>query len=271
MPSGPASPSGYNGREQPPTTANEEDPALPGDPVDEYARLISGLVHDLRAPLASVIGAASSLAAHGDRFDGDTRARLLKSIEQEAERLDRMLADLSLVARGRSGTLAPERRAMRLHDVLVATVHKARLQHAAPRPKIAPDLPEITLELDPGLVQAALLNLLDLATTFAADGVQPLLTVGMQGSNCAALVCSAEVDAGKRDALRDVLTAFAQGGRASRARLRDLISLEAAREVVHSHGGKLTVENAPENEMKLVVSLPIRSAAATPMRERGDE
>ena len=58
------------------------------------AALLSSVSHDLRSPLASVIGAASSLSAYGDTMPESDRRQLLDSIRSESERLDRYIQNL---------------------------------------------------------------------------------------------------------------------------------------------------------------------------------
>jgi two-component system sensor histidine kinase KdpD len=65
--------------------------------------LLSAVSHDLRTPLASITGAASTLRAQGDKLDAQTRQELLDSIADEAERLSRLVSNLLDMTRLQSG------------------------------------------------------------------------------------------------------------------------------------------------------------------------
>lgn len=56
--------------------------------------LLSSLSHDLRTPLASITGAASSLRQLGDKMDAATRKDLLLSIEEDVALLNRFVSNL---------------------------------------------------------------------------------------------------------------------------------------------------------------------------------
>ncbi len=68
--------------------------------------LLTSISHDLRTPLASILGAATSLTSrHGD-LDDAGRADMLRTIQEEAERLNRFIGNLLDMTRLESGTLA---------------------------------------------------------------------------------------------------------------------------------------------------------------------
>ena len=65
--------------------------------------LLSAVSHDLRTPLASITGAASTLKSQGDKLQPETRQDLLESIADEAERLSRLVSNLLDMTRLESG------------------------------------------------------------------------------------------------------------------------------------------------------------------------
>src|SRR5207247_5451290 len=80
--------------------------------VDEQrAALLRSVSHDLRTPLASIRAVASDLR-DGAVYDEQTRAELLATVCDEAERLDRIVANLLSLSRIEAGALKPERQAV---------------------------------------------------------------------------------------------------------------------------------------------------------------
>ena len=73
------------------------------------ATLLASLSHDLRTPLASITGAVTTLQKFGDTLDEEKRRDLLSSIEEEAQRLARFIANLLDMSRIEAGALKPKR------------------------------------------------------------------------------------------------------------------------------------------------------------------
>src|SRR6185437_14118141 len=67
------------------------------------AALLTSISHDLRTPLASIVGAATSLRAYGSSYDESIRADLTATIHEEAERLNRFVGNLLDMTRLESG------------------------------------------------------------------------------------------------------------------------------------------------------------------------
>ena len=72
--------------------------------------LLTSLSHDLKTPLASILGAANSLREYGERFDAKARAEMIGTIEEEASRMARFvgnLLDMTKLEVGRCRAQAP--------------------------------------------------------------------------------------------------------------------------------------------------------------------
>jgi len=69
--------------------------------------LMSSMSHDFRTPLSTILTSASSLQAYGDQFNAATRADLLASIQEEAERLNRFIGNILDMTRLDAGALKP--------------------------------------------------------------------------------------------------------------------------------------------------------------------
>jgi two-component system sensor histidine kinase KdpD len=125
--------------------------------------LLSSVGHDLRTPLTSVLAAASELRR---RIDDP----LLETLEAEAMRLNRFIANLLDMARVEAGALRLHLEPVDLTDAVAAAVHdnKRSLDGHAIRLEVSPDLPLVTV--DPQLFHHCLLNLLDNAGRYGNPG-----------------------------------------------------------------------------------------------------
>jgi two-component system sensor histidine kinase KdpD len=129
--------------------------------------LLTSISHDLKTPLASVIGAAGTLRDFGGKLGDAEKADLLTTIIDESERLNRFIANLLDMTKLESGAISPN---VALHDVgeiVGSTLRRASriLSRHKVELDLAPDLP--MLELDAVLFEQVLFNLLDNAAKYA--------------------------------------------------------------------------------------------------------
>lgn len=123
--------------------------------------MLASLSHDLRTPIAGVLGAASSLRTYGDKHDAKTRDDLLASIESEAARMQRHVAKLLDMTRLDAGSIKAHMELLDAADIISAVAKRAA-GLAGFRPihvNIAPDLPMI--RADAALADQALFNLVE--------------------------------------------------------------------------------------------------------------
>lgn len=132
--------------------------------------MLTSVSHDLRTPLASIIGALSSLKSHRERYDDQTRAELVATALSEAERLDRFVGNLLDMTRLDAGVIVPKREAVEIGDLISTTLRRASplLKDRVVATKIEDDLP--SLSLDFVLAEQALFNIIDNAAKYSAPG-----------------------------------------------------------------------------------------------------
>ncbi|KFC66318.1 Osmosensitive K channel signal transduction histidine kinase [Devosia sp. LC5] len=134
--------------------------------------LLSSLSHDLRTPLASITGAVTSLRQLGDKMPAESRADLLLSIEEEADRLNRFVANLFDMTRIEAGMMKARREPIDLAAIIDTSTARACKLHPdlIIETSIAPGLPQALG--DAVLLEQVLFNLLDNARKYGGD--QPI-------------------------------------------------------------------------------------------------
>jgi two-component system sensor histidine kinase KdpD len=133
--------------------------------------LLSSVSHDLRTPLASMIGSATALRDLRQDLSEADRLELLDSITSEGDRLNRYIQNLLDMTRLGHGTLKIERDWIGLDDILNAALRRTRdmLRGIRVLRAVAPDLP--LLYVHPALIEQVLVNVIENAARFSpGDG-----------------------------------------------------------------------------------------------------
>ena len=132
--------------------------------------LMNSVSHDLRTPLSTVLGSATTLIDYGDALKPEVRADLLGSIREEAERLNRYVGDLLDMTRLEGGGLNVKSDWTDVRDVLNAAAE--RVGRRLGQRRLTRDFPaELSLVmLDQGLLEQAVVNILENAVAYSPDG-----------------------------------------------------------------------------------------------------
>lgn len=140
--------------------------------------LLSAVSHDLRTPLASITGAASTLRSQGEKLAEPTRKELLESISEEAERLSRLVSNLLDMTRFQSGSVALHRELVPLEDMIGTALLRleTRLEGRTVTTSFPEDLPPVSV--DEVLWGQLVLNLVDNAIKHTPEGTPIELAAG---------------------------------------------------------------------------------------------
>jgi len=133
------------------------------------AALLNSISHDLRTPLSTVLGSATTLIDYGKTLKPDVRGDLLISIREEAERLNRYVGDLLDMTRLEGGALQTRSEWTDVRDVLGAAI--ARIERRLEQRTLTRDFPaELTaVRTDPGLLEQAIVNILENAVAYSPN------------------------------------------------------------------------------------------------------
>jgi two-component system, OmpR family, sensor histidine kinase KdpD len=132
--------------------------------------LLTSISHDLKTPLASVLGSAITLRDLNDRLTDSEKAELLATVIEESERLNRVIANLLDMTRLESGAVIPKFAPHDLSEIIGSTLQRTAkiLRHHTVKLDLATDAPMVSL--DAVLFEQILFNLLDNAAKYAAPG-----------------------------------------------------------------------------------------------------
>lgn len=205
------------------------------------AALLTSISHDLRTPLASIIGGISSLRRYDATLDPAARTELMETVEDEAERLNRFVGNLLDMTRLESGVLQPKLEATEVADVVGAAAERSRALVARHRLalEVAPGLPLYLL--DPILLEQVLVNLIDNAAKYAPAGTA--VTVSAREDKGLAIRVLDEGDGIPEDKLEAIFDKFHRIQQGDSAQAGTGLGLAICRGFVETMGGRITAGN----------------------------
>ena len=209
------------------------------------AALLTSISHDLRTPLASILGAATSLKTQ--KLDEAAKVELLGAIQEEAERLNRFIANLLDMTRLESGAVKPKLEAVDLGDVVGSAL--ARTAKVLARHEVAVDLePKLPLlRLDPVLFEQVLFNLLDNAAKYAPAGSNVRVAAHTDGDRIAIDVSDEGEGVPPAD-LERIFDKFYRVQAADRKRAGTGLGLAICRGFVEAMGGTVRAVNRTDRK-----------------------
>ena len=219
--------------------------------------LLTSISHDLKTPLAAVLGAAETLRDLGQRLADGEKADLLSTIIDESERLNRFIANLLDMTKLESGAIAPNVALHDLGEIVGSALRRAGriLSRHNVELTLAPDLP--MLELDAVLFEQVLFNLLDNAAKYAP----PETMIRIQGWRSGDSVCLRVLDEGSGIAATDlehIFDKFYRAQKTDQVRAGTGLGLAISRGFVEAmHGTIVGANRTDRTGAAFTISLPI--------------
>jgi two-component system sensor histidine kinase KdpD len=132
--------------------------------------LLTSISHDLKTPLAAILGSAGALRDLSPKLAEAEKADLLGTIIDESERLNRFIANLLDMTKLESGAIVPNAAPQDLREVVGSALRRGTklLSHHKVDLELASDLPLV--DIDPVLMEQVLFNVLDNAAKYAEPG-----------------------------------------------------------------------------------------------------
>lgn len=231
--------------------------------------LLSSVSHDLRSPLAAMVGSASSLANYADAMSAEDRSSLLDTIMMEGDRLDRYIQNLLDMTRLGHEGLSLKRDWIGVDELIGSAVGRLRRykSETAVRIDLQPGLPAIWVH--PALVEQALFNILENAAKFSPPGGEIAISGRLSGERL-------QVDIRDRgpgipdDERSRIFDMFYTVERGDRGRKGTGLGLTIAQGMIGAHGG--TVEALPVHDGRgtlIRTTLPLMAPSGSGLEREG--
>ncbi|MEX2211474.1 MAG: ATP-binding protein [Gaiellaceae bacterium] len=230
--------------------------------VDELRRLsalradfVSLVSHELRSPMAAVIGSARTLQQRWRELKPEHRDSFLELIAEETGRLAQLVGDVLDTSRIEAGTFSYAFSDVDVGRLVEDTVSSAELEQDAVRVVVGVRGPLPPVRGDSERLRQVLRNLIDNAVKFTREGGEVQVSAYTYGDRVLVDV----VDSGPGIAREQQTVIFEKFGRAKTdggAKPGTGLGLFIARSIAEAHGGTLGVESAPERGATFTLSLP---------------
>lgn len=224
--------------------------------------LLASISHDLRTPLAVMVGASSSLAASGERMSENERHALAQSVFGQAREMSEHVNKLLQMTRLETGTLRLERDWAALNEIAASVLTRLAERLSAHRVvvELPDDLPLV--RVDATLIEQAIGNLLENCAKHTPPGTVVRLRALRRAIDV--VVTVEDYGGGLSDA--ELARAFAKFHHGDMpAGGTDLgLGLAICRAIVRLHGGDAWAERVPAGGTAFRFSLPLEDAPAMP-------
>jgi two-component system, OmpR family, sensor histidine kinase KdpD len=217
--------------------------------------LLNSIAHNVRTPLASIIGVLSTLQEEEIQLNQPVRQDLIDTARAEAERLNRLLGNLLDLSRLEAGALQIRKDPCDVQDVIGAALEQlgSAIDNRLVEVTIGPDLPFVSMDFV--LIVQVLVNLLDNALKYSPAG--PSITVEARVLSGSLEICVSDCGSGiAEDELAHVFEKFNRGGRTGETGGIGL-GLSICKGLIEAHHGNIWAERRQPRGTAVRFTLPI--------------
>ena len=225
------------------------------------AALLTSISHDLKTPLASVLGAASTMRDLAGALTDAEKRDLLATVVDESERLNRFIANLLDMTKLESGAIVPNNALHDIGEIVGSVLRRASkiLSHHKIRLDLAADLP--MLELDAVLFEQVLFNLLDNAAKYSAADTTISIT-SLRDRETVSLQVIDEGEGIPPEELESVFDKFYRVNKGDHVRPGTGLGLAISRGFVEAMHGTISAANrADRSGAVITIRLPVPTAS----------
>ncbi len=218
--------------------------------------ILDSVTHEFRTPLTSIKASITSLLSTPG-LSPDDRQELMTVINEESDRLNRLVGEAAEVAQLESHEFQLDLQDRRVLDVVQAAVGEVK-QVLGKHPTEVRVPPEITLRLDADRVKEVVVQLLENAAKYSPPESPIRITAELKGANLEVSV--ADQGAGIEDMEQALIFDKFYRGKNQRYRVQGTgMGLAIARAIVEAHGGKIGVTSQLGCGSVFYFILPVRS------------
>ncbi|HML29662.1 MAG TPA: DUF4118 domain-containing protein, partial [Hyphomicrobium sp.] len=228
------------------------------------AALLTSLSHDLKTPLAAILGAATTMRDFSDKFDAESQAELLSTIIEESERLNRFIANLLDMTKLEAGAVTAKAEVHDVGEIIDAALKRAKKILGRHTIRNNMSAARLRVKADPVLLEQVLFNLLDNAAKYAPEGT----TIDVDAWQDLDRIMIEIRDEGPgipSDDVEKIFDKFYRANKADHVRAGTGLGLPISRGFMEIMGGTITAANRYDRTGALMtLTLPAPAQSETP-------
>ena len=217
--------------------------------------LLSSISHDLRTPLATIVGSASTLVEEDNTLKAEDKLELSRAIFDEAQRMSSLINNILDMARLDAGAVELNRQWYPLEEI-IGTVLTRLQNHLAGRPvtvKLPPGIPMIYV--DAVMIEQVLINLLENILRYTPES-SPVEIMAATSSN-AVIISVADQGPGIPEGSESKLFEKFYRVRHEAAQSGVGLGLAICRAIIIAHGGSIQAQNRPTGGAVFTFMIPL--------------
>ena len=238
--------------------AGIDEARVTGETERMRSALLTSISHDLKTPLAAIIGSITSLRKFWPTFDEPTRDELLGTVQDEAERLTRFVGNVLDMTRLEARGVTPQ-----LHPADVAEmlgIVAGDVRRALPTLRLSVEAPAglPAALMDANLFRQVMFNLLDNAAKYApGSAVRIVARATAQGVAIEVLDEGPGIPPGDLERIFDKFFRIQVG---DRRRAGTGLGLSICKGFVEAMGGTIVAENRSDGRSGALFRVTLKAA-----------
>ena len=219
---------------------------------------VSHVSHELRSPLASIKGFASTILADKE-MDGETRTEFLNIINDESERLARLIEDLHELSKIEHGDIKIDKQEVQIPDIVQEAISYLKPQYEKKKIVLKTEIPQYIplIFCDREMILKVMLNLLLSAIQFTQEGGRVTVSVEKEKEKIKVKVRDTGIGILNKD-LPFIFDKFYRAETPGDEKKGTGLGLSIAKEIIKSHGGDIWVESSVNKGSTFYFKLPIK-------------
>lgn len=219
---------------------------------DDFITTIS---HELRTPIGFIKGYATTLLREDTKWDDNSRHEFLTIIDEEADRLHLLIEDLLDSSRLKAGTMFMQLQPVRLDLILREIVVRSTTRYSTLSVQLHADHGVVVLA-DPTRITQVFDNLLSNAVKYAPGSA---VTITLKNSKDTCKITVEDQGPGiAQEHLGHLFERFYRVPETSIAHHGTGLGLFICQEIIHGHGGEITVSSEVSKGTTFTITLPTK-------------
>ena len=225
--------------------------------IQLYDALLNSLSHELRTPIATIIGAIDTLKESKSKLSEQNQTVLLEEIDKASIRLNRQVENLLNMSRLETGTLKTKQDWCDLNELIYSLIEKIAVIKNEHTIDFIPDEKLPLFKLDTGLMEEIIQNLILNAIQYTPNGSIIKIVATHQSENC--IISISDTGNGFPDS--EIEFAFDKFYRLPNTKTGGSgLGLSIVKGFVEAHNGAITLKNNPNSGACFTITIPTETS-----------